>query len=152
MKSAGLVAGGTGSPIEPRYVAISDAGPTYARRPPERISVLSKPSKTFAEGWWIVQRTAAFRSIATFCIIFMIAAAPAASRPDVGSSKMTSEGDLASASPSDSRRFWPPESPLISALPARVFAHDSNPSSFKSLLTCNGTMRCGSIACAMGAG
>ena len=45
------------------------------------------------------------------------------SRPDVGSSSSTTDARFASASASESRRLCPPDSPLISSLPAIVPVH-----------------------------
>ena len=53
--------------------------------------------------------------------------ADAESSPDVGSSSMSSLGLFANETATESRRRWPPESPLKSAFPALISAHDSKP-------------------------
>ena len=89
-------------------------------RPLDRISVSSKPSKTDADGWWIVHTMAMFACIAISFINFMILAEAAESRPEVGSSRKMTDGRFASAIASDRRRFCPPDSPRKNMLPALV--------------------------------
>eukprot|EP00962_Isochrysis_galbana_P039997 scaffold14458_cov107-Isochrysis_galbana.AAC.2 len=118
--SAGLALRGSGLPIRSRWDEMSEAGPKKAMRPPERMSVSSKPSTTEADGWWIVQTMAMPIVCATVFSKAMILAAAAESRPDVGSSRKMTDGRLASAHASESRRFCPPDRPRKKMFPALV--------------------------------
>mmetsp|Transcript_17266 Transcript_17266/g.56447 ORF Transcript_17266/g.56447 Transcript_17266/m.56447 type:complete len:97 (-) Transcript_17266:66-356(-) len=68
---------------------------------------------------------------------FMIAEAAAESRPEVGSSRMSTFGSLTSTMASARRRFCPPDRPLNRALPARVCCAEVRPvaSSSSSMAT-----------------
>jgi hypothetical protein len=57
----------------------------------------------------------------------MMLAAAALSRPLVGSSRKSTSGDLSSATAMESRRFWPPDRPVMKMLPHLVSAHSERP-------------------------
>jgi len=65
----------------------------------------------------------------------MIDAAAAASSPEVGSSRKTTRGFLHSATPSESRRFCPPDNPLKNWFPAFTSATPSIPVCANSFCT-----------------
>ena len=60
----------------------------------------------------MVQTTARFILGAMFLMKAMMPAAPAESRPEVGSSRHISDGVFTKARAKERRRFWPPERPL----------------------------------------
>mmetsp|Transcript_11007 Transcript_11007/g.23532 ORF Transcript_11007/g.23532 Transcript_11007/m.23532 type:complete len:95 (+) Transcript_11007:728-1012(+) len=68
----------------------------------------------------MVQKMEIFSFSAAFFRKDMIAAAAAASRPEVGSSRKTTRGFLHRATASESRRFWPPDKPFTNWFPALV--------------------------------
>mmetsp|Transcript_15897 Transcript_15897/g.52185 ORF Transcript_15897/g.52185 Transcript_15897/m.52185 type:complete len:267 (-) Transcript_15897:2422-3222(-) len=125
--SAGFASLDSGVLILPKYSCIACRVPQYATRPPETTSTLWNPANTSADGWWIVHTTAALRALATRASRVRIAAAAAESRPEVGSSRMITEGCLTSATAKERRRRWPPERPLKRKPPAIVSAHDVKP-------------------------
>eukprot|EP00967_Tisochrysis_lutea_P042825 scaffold51559_cov31-Tisochrysis_lutea.AAC.4 len=75
---------------------------------------------------------------------FMIAAAAAESRPDVGSSRMSTLGSLTRTIASANLRFCPPDRPLKSALPALVCCAEVRPVASSSASTA--ASRCGPAA------
>ena len=123
------------APTEPKCAAISLRGPQYATRPPESTSTLWKPANTTAEGWWIVQTTAARRERATRASRVRIAAAAAESRPLVGSSSTMRLGCFTSATASERRRLCPPDRPLNRNPPAMVSAQEVSPVTLRSSST-----------------
>eukprot|EP00966_Prymnesium_polylepis_P162907 3765127-Prymnesium_polylepis.2 len=127
MKSAGFELGATGRPISARYSASSAAAP--------RKHTLSKPANTDVDGWCTVHTIATPSAGALSFRNVMIDAAAAASSPDVGSSRNTMLGSLVSATASDKRRRWPPESPLMNWLPAFTCWHAKSPISFSTAST-----------------
>lgn len=77
-------------------------------------------------GWWMVSATV--RPFAAMALrVRMIATAISESRPLVGSSRKRHVGDVMSSTPTDTRRFSPPETPLIPAAgePMNVLAQSS---------------------------
>mmetsp|Transcript_4291 Transcript_4291/g.16791 ORF Transcript_4291/g.16791 Transcript_4291/m.16791 type:complete len:92 (+) Transcript_4291:150-425(+) len=63
--------------------------------------------------------------------------AAAASSPEVGSSRKMTSGCFTSATAMLSRRFCPPDKPLMNSVPARVSAQLSRPSFLMMSLTCS---------------
>mmetsp|Transcript_2593 Transcript_2593/g.7073 ORF Transcript_2593/g.7073 Transcript_2593/m.7073 type:complete len:208 (-) Transcript_2593:584-1207(-) len=106
--SAGLVAGGNGCPMEPKYGEASPTSPENASRPRLKIMTWSKPLYTLVDGWWMVQTMMRFSSLATREISCMMLEAAAASSPLVGSSRNSTVGCFNSATAMLSLRFWPP--------------------------------------------
>ena len=115
--------------MEAKYSPIFWALPKYATRPAERIIALSKPAKTEAGGWWIVQTTAMFCATAISVRKPIIMTAEAESTPEVGSSRKRTDGFFDSATAIDSRRLLPPESPRMNSLPALVCCESVRPTS-----------------------
>mmetsp|Transcript_4853 Transcript_4853/g.16920 ORF Transcript_4853/g.16920 Transcript_4853/m.16920 type:complete len:364 (+) Transcript_4853:1067-2158(+) len=125
--SAGLASLLSGLLMDWKYAAMSVRPPQYAARPSERTRAFWKPEKTTADGWWMVHTTAVQQRRAMEESRVMTAAAAAESRPDVGSSRIMTDGCLTRATASVRRRRCPPERPLNSIPPALVSWHDVIP-------------------------
>jgi hypothetical protein len=88
----------------------------------------SKSSVMSELGWWMVSATV--RPLAAmFFSVRMMETAISESRPLVGSSRKRQVGDVMSSTPTDVRRFSPPDTPLMPAVaePIYVFAQDVRP-------------------------
>ena len=109
--------------------------PQKATRPSDNTSTLWKPANTSAEGWWMVQITAALHFCAMLSSNVTMAAAAAESKPEVGSSRMITRGRLTSATARERRLRWPPESPLKRKPPALVSWQEVRPVTERSSST-----------------
>mmetsp|Transcript_11011 Transcript_11011/g.27292 ORF Transcript_11011/g.27292 Transcript_11011/m.27292 type:complete len:253 (-) Transcript_11011:328-1086(-) len=109
-------------------------GPWYTKLPSESSVRVSNISKILKRGWWIERtmvrpcRARRFRSARTWLEVV-------ASRPVVGSSRKSTEGDVMSSMPMLTRLRSPPLMPRINSLPTLLSATFPRPSSSMTFCT-----------------
>jgi hypothetical protein len=107
-------------------MATSAVGPKKTKLPFENKYNKSNMAYDFELAWWMLRTTVwplllMPRKCSTTCM------AAVESNPEVGSSNKSMGDRWSSEIAIDSRRFWPPEIPLIKGSPTRVSAQVTNP-------------------------
>lgn len=121
--SIGLSPFGTFRPIRPKWNPTSFGDPWYMSWPRANMMRWSSRSKMRDDGWWMVRTTVlpVRAMLWTFSITLW---ALVESKPDVGSSRKSSDGPWMMSTPIDTLRRSPPETPRVPSSPIYVFLAD----------------------------